>query len=741
MERIVVDERKKGRDIRKRLGNDICRFLAEIITNSDDSYKNLEKNSTDSDYISSRKPIYIDIEKQKHKDYFIVTIIDNAEGMDKDRLYTVFKKYGADTAGGEATGSRGLYGQGATDVMEVAMYDKKLASVKSIKDGKLYEVTFQLDENEDLNFETAERNIGARDLENFRKKFRIPQNGTIVMFGIPDYVKLPTKKESLKDRIEKFYMFRFLLSPTNNRDVLLTYKPESLVDYKLSSESYLFKPEDFLDSQSFEFQNEDDVVKCKIDFYRNINKEINETKILVVDDRLNVYDNTMFDFENDQQAVNLSGLLTISGFYTICRTRLNRKKKEDREAIVMDNRTGFDHKTSFYGDLTSKLYQLLRNAINEHGEHKQEITLTKNKKISDALSKLNKYLRESLDIDGHFGGLKGINAPSEGIRFQRPSITTTAGKGYGLKLLINSDIIKEGDEITIECDTLGHIAFQPNVIKYSKEDIVSEKLVVKEIHIDALSSTLLPLTMTARNNEREAQVIINVVDETVYYPENGLAFHNDVITVVPAPTHFGNLYVDTTVLPIGTVVLLSSDVLRLKEEMIEIKKEDLISEDIAKVKVYFADGVVDNDYEINAIAGELIATLKIQERESQNQKSGSNGLISDIKIQPSPKQVSYQTWRTPDEGILKIMSNNIINQVLFGNLDEKDMNNPSFNDTEKKYVSDLVANEAAKYLVNELVKNGKISDSVDNAVAYMNKVQVEKVKMFDIFYKALTAKK
>ena len=69
------------------------------------------------------------------------------------------------------------------------------------------------------------------------------------------------------------------------------------------------------------------------------------------------------------------------------------------------------------------------------------------------------------------------------------------------------------------------------------------------------------------------------------------------------------------------------------------------------------------------------------------------------------------------------------------------MNNPSFNDTEKKYVSDLVANEAAKYLVNELVKNGKISDSVDNAVAYMNKVQVEKVKMFDIFYKALTAKK
>ena len=45
--------------------------------------------------------------------------------------------------------------------------------------------------------------------------------------------------------------------------------------------------------------------------------------------------------------------------------------------------------------------------------------------------KLNRYLRESLDIDGHFGGLRGVTAPQEGIRFQRPAITTTAGKGYG----------------------------------------------------------------------------------------------------------------------------------------------------------------------------------------------------------------------------------------------------------------------------------------------------------------------
>ena len=64
MERIVNDERKADRDVRKSLGNDICRFLAEIITNSDDSYRKLETESKDHEYIASNKPIYIDISSQ-----------------------------------------------------------------------------------------------------------------------------------------------------------------------------------------------------------------------------------------------------------------------------------------------------------------------------------------------------------------------------------------------------------------------------------------------------------------------------------------------------------------------------------------------------------------------------------------------------------------------------------------------------------------------------------------------------
>ena len=169
---IQVDARKRERDIVKKLGRDFCRYLAEIITNCDDSYKFLEKNSKDTEYIASNKPIYIDIDFPKLKNYAVVTIVDNAEGMDAKRLDKVFEKYGADTAHGSSSGSRGLYGQGATDVMEAAKFNNnKVATIKSIKDGKLYEANFLLDSNAALKFKAQETPTGKENLAKIREKF------------------------------------------------------------------------------------------------------------------------------------------------------------------------------------------------------------------------------------------------------------------------------------------------------------------------------------------------------------------------------------------------------------------------------------------------------------------------------------------------------------------------------------------------------------------------------------------
>jgi hypothetical protein len=738
---ITQDKRKRERDAQKKFGKDFCRMLAEIITNSDDSYRNLEEHTTDEEYKGSIKPIYISLDYPKHKDYPVFTIVDNAEGMNKAELDYVFEKYGADTAHGLAGGSRGLYGQGATDVVDAARLNNRIASVKSIKDGKLYEAEFGLDENLNLHFRTEENHISSKNLENFRIKHRIPNNGTIVKFGLPSYIKLPSKPEELIERIQKFYQFRYLLKSTNNRNVLLKSKRYGFDDYRLVSDQYCFDESNFLLEKDFEFQDEDDVVKCNIRFYKNTEKDINETYFLVIDDKNNVYDNTMFNFKNDQQSANISGVLHIYKFYNICKERLNRTDKK-KQAIVLDNRTGFDTKESFYNSLEDALYPIIKRVLAEHGEAKKDISLSKNKQISSALQSINKYLNTILEEDNGFGTLKGLKAPAEGIKFQRGTITTTAGKGYGLKLLINTDLVDINSQIRIDCETLNHIEFSPDSFVLSQDDIVENNLAVKNIHVDAISESVDPLIMTAKVNDLETSVIINVIAEEIYYPNEGMEFYKNPITAVPGVKHYATLYVDTGVIPFGSKIEISSPTLELKTNEIDVKEDDVVgTSNIVRVKIEFGDGVIGNKYEITASFEERKATLDVEFVDGRQQSSGKKGLISDIQMRFTPKEAMYQAFMDDHSGILYITSNNRINKVLFNNIEEIDTSKPSFTDHQKRIVSDIVAFEIARYSVDKLIKKGKISIENGRTSTYLSILQKNKVEIFDVFYKALVGTK
>lgn len=738
---IVTDKRKRERDVQKKFGKDFCRMLAEIITNSDDSYRSLEKNSFDDEYKSSLKPIYIELDFPKHKDYPVFTIVDNAEGMDEAKLNQVFEKYGADTAHGLAGASRGLYGQGATDVIDAARLDNKIASVKSIKDGRLYEAEFELDENLNLGFRTSENHISSKDLENFRKKYRIPENGTIVMFGLPSYIKLPSKPEEIIEKVQKFYQFRYLLKSFNNRNVLLKSKRYGLDDVRLISDAYLLDESSFLSEKNFEFKDEDDVITCSIKFYKNTNKDFNETQILVIDDNNNVYDNTLFDFENDQQAAYISGVLHINKFYDICKERLNRTDKK-KQAIVLDNRTGFDQKESFYINLRKTLYPIIKALLAEHGEAKKDISLSKNKQVSSALLSINKYLNNILEDDNGFGTLKGLKAPSEGIKFQRGTITTTTGKGYGLKLLINTDLVEIGTKIFVECETFNHIEFSPENMVLTKDDIVENNLAIKNVHIDAISESVDPLIMNAKTDSLETSVIINVIAEDIFYPNDGLEFNKNPITAVPGVKHYAHLFVDTNVIPLGSKITISSSTLEVNPKEVEVKEDQIVgSSPIAKINVEFGDGVVSNKYEIVASFEDKKALLGVEFKESKDQTAGKKGLISDIQIRSTPKEAPYQAYTDTNVGILYVISNNRINKVLFNNIEELDPAKPSFTDYQKRIVSDVVAFEVARLLVEKLIEKGKITIESGKTNTYLSILQRRKVEIFEVFYKALTSAK
>ena len=68
IDKVKVARRKQERDIIKTLGNDFNKYVAEIVTNSDDSYKRLEKSGLLD--LESKKIIAIEIYMLNLKNLF-----------------------------------------------------------------------------------------------------------------------------------------------------------------------------------------------------------------------------------------------------------------------------------------------------------------------------------------------------------------------------------------------------------------------------------------------------------------------------------------------------------------------------------------------------------------------------------------------------------------------------------------------------------------------------------------------
>ena len=130
MIKVKIDPRKKERDRSNALGNDILRYITELVTNSDDSYKRLEQRHIKHDGL-----ILIKLEKDNRTGEYVLSVIDHAEGMSPERLNKVFGNYAGDNAGGTESGARGIFGQCASDVLQSAAAYKKNQRLYQLKMG------------------------------------------------------------------------------------------------------------------------------------------------------------------------------------------------------------------------------------------------------------------------------------------------------------------------------------------------------------------------------------------------------------------------------------------------------------------------------------------------------------------------------------------------------------------------------------------------------------------------------
>lgn len=717
--------RKKRRELLDALGDNILRYIAELVTNADDSYKRL------GDSAPENKLILIELKKDpKNKEGgYMLSVTDNAEGMSADRLKKVFGTYGSDNADGLDSHARGIFGQGASDVLQAAANEQLTAMIETIKDGVASKLLYSMNENLEGKISVNPINLSNNRLEQLRNSLSIPGNGTRISFGIPSNVKLRGKTlENLPELMNKYPSFRYLLNQEDVKVIYINDKSKTI----LSSKEYQFDQEALLSEDLFSFDFDGKPVDCKLKTYLNDNKKNDGTNIIVRDENYVVYDNTMFDFKNTAASQNVSGELIINGLYRLCYNHLN---SESPDAIISDNRTGFNQKNPFYQALNKSLNPFLSDVIAKNGKDIKSTNLNNNKKFNSALRKLNQYLKSELkdSITDGGGNLLGKTPPIEGIKFARSNISITQGKQYDLKLLINTSIISQDEEITISCDS-DRIKFSPTVINYNGQDI-EDGIAIKSIVVKGIELTEEPIILKATTGLRTATATIDVIEEDIHYPEGGFEFYPKEIVLSGSGKHAIKLYIDSSIVPIDSMIMIACDGLQHANEDI-FCEANLVNDSIGVINVTVSGGEIGKNYEMTAVAGDKTTTAIITIIEESKNEPQGNGMISGIKLEAA-KDMYFQSYYDLHTHEIVINTENSINKHIMGPMDDKDKENPTFGSRQSKYLCDIISNQAALVLIKtKNIRNSEINfedfETAFDGVQAL--VQQQKNKIYDIFY-------
>lgn len=198
--------RYKRQNMEKAMRGKIERALVELVTNSDDSYRDLEDEGKQ---VSGK--IRVEIERRKKGQPSIVIVRDRAGGMNRLEMYNKLGELGKRTSGFE-TGKlrRGLHGRGARDVAAFGV-----VHFESIKDKEYNHLIIP----PSLKCKFTEPRP-KKVTEEIRKKLGIPRgNGTVVSIEVESRFKVPNH-ETLRDNLSRYYSLRDLVS-NNKREVVL----------------------------------------------------------------------------------------------------------------------------------------------------------------------------------------------------------------------------------------------------------------------------------------------------------------------------------------------------------------------------------------------------------------------------------------------------------------------------------------------------------------------------------------
>jgi len=357
---LKMDPRYLRLQFEKAVGKSIPKILTELITNSDDSYKRMAKESDPQMFNEGFGKIDIVANRRKRT----IRVVDQAQGISKKEMEDKFVWYGKeseDRVRGMQT--RSLFGKGLRDVL----FTQKVGIVKSIKDGVSYIAKFHWSKPKGSEIVQPIIDIkrGPKVNKDLRTNWGISEDGTLVEFKFREDVQFP-RHETLLAKISNFYMLRMINSNSERKVTLTSFdrskkEKTDLIQYVFPTGETITKKPLVMDYEDVKFPVELEILRSTVSLTQGaLGYEEREGGLLVLDEENNVPDLTLFSFDTDPSASRLYGVLRIIGAGSFIRDKLNASPPE---AILSEEREGLVRSHQFYRTLAKLINPILKPIV------------------------------------------------------------------------------------------------------------------------------------------------------------------------------------------------------------------------------------------------------------------------------------------------------------------------------------------------------------------------------------------
>jgi len=641
--KIEADSRLLARRVRTAIQGNVIPAIIELVSNSDDSYRELEQTGLPTDGL-------IKIRRDGQRGLFSVR--DKAEGMSYEELRQAFKKYGAFTSGlkdGKAV--TGFFGTGAKNAL-AGMTDGRICT---FKDDLFTECRVFFDGG-DL---TGEIDGPHPVTKKLRLEHDITGNGTAAYF-----VADPTKGQriprfdTVQESLAGHWRLRKIMT-NPKRKVLLVDVGEKRKPRRLR----------YIMPKGKELLSEHLKVSCEHhgDFPIHLSIWRAESELsqmgderrgglLILDEGGAVLDMSLFKYDHEPFAARLFGEVVFGRFQELL-------KKE--EPVLKEERVGLDRKHPVCQTVILEIEKHLGHRVKDEQRRQREARSRFDTGESARYRNAFKILNEIAELEAEVTNLgqepsDEIEPPPNGLCLYPDSAHITVGKRYGFEVRIDTKTVRPGSLVKLHSSNPRVRIIGNTEFRVARTD-GARKILQRYVTVEgATAGARATLHAAAGNLSAEATVFVEPEpEEKEQLLNEGLVFRPETLTVRMNRPRRTSLRVYIKIVEGESRIVLSSD-----NDSVHVEPDEVIVRE-ADAKRHVAEYPIEvwgDEPDVNAVVTAehegRMALLEVRVREDEKkEKEKGKGIFSEPEFNTEELEPLMRTQYSPETGKVIIYVN------------------------------------------------------------------------------------